>query len=449
MGFSALPNSFSTGERNWTAARGNESADFTTRTVHAPTDLSPRSTYARTHANATVAIGHDTLAEFSREADIPYDVCTATDYGRISSALQQTYAAAEDGVWDTYEEEYDDSTTIPHYKALALDPGRRLPDGAIEFYESTDDILAAYAIAAKSCIGGPSDDWVTFNTALSKRIPDDSPDAKRRNLFRTAVQQAVRAAASAIVGDYDEHPTHESLSDVKEPETTERAATAAWYFLQQYLNRDDDAGELYPRDERLADDSWDDCDESEWCNMHFRYPTLVLPQSPKLRRRAWRMSDEGALIRSPHRMCSDGRVFGSVRRKADSGSVIIDTSGSMHLSSDDIDEIMTALPGVTVATYCSDGDHDGELRIVARKGRRAGKDDLTDRNWGGNGVDGPALRWLAKQPAPRYWVCDGVVTGIYDNTSPNLRTECDRLTRRYDITRIHSIHHLRDMFGNS
>ena len=449
MGFSALPNTFSTGERNWTTARGNAPADFSARTVHAPTDLSARSTYARAHANATVALGHTHLDVLSNVHEIPYDVCQATDYGRISSVLEQTYETAASGVYDDYDDEHDSSTAIDHYKARALDPGRRLPDGAIEFDESTDDILAAYAIAAKSCIGGPSSDWYAFNAALAKPIADDAPDAKRRNLFRRALRQAVRSAAEAIV-TYEDSPTYESLDHVKDPGTTERAAETAWYFLHQYLNRPDDDGNVVDgRDERLADDQWDDCEETDWCTMHFKYPALVLPQSSKLRRRTWRMSDEGALVRSPHRMCSDGRVFGSIRRKPDSGSVLIDTSGSMHLTPDSIDEIMTALPGVTVATYCSDAKYDGELRIVARKGRRASAADISNEHWMGNGVDGPALRWLAKQPAPRYWICDGVVTGIHDATSSDLRTECDRLIRRYDITRIDGMYQLRKMFGTS
>jgi hypothetical protein len=38
--------------------------------------------------------------------------------------LQQTYRAAEQGVWDDEEEIYDESTHTSHYKALDLDPGR-------------------------------------------------------------------------------------------------------------------------------------------------------------------------------------------------------------------------------------------------------------------------------------------------------------------------------------
>lgn len=447
MGFPALPNAFTYGDRDWSVATGPASADHAKRTVYAPTDLSQSSRFQRAHANASVRHGHEAVDTFCDAKGVHPKVAHAVDYARISSLLRQASSIAHDGPYDDATCEFEGGTTLLS-RSTDWDPPRRLPDGALAFYENTDDILAAFDLVTRACHGGQTADWHEYYHWLRSPIDPKSPDAKRRTLFKQAIREAT-SAVSSIISPYDEEPTEDSLDNTTYVARTEMAATDAWEILSAYLSRDSDEGELLtPRDPVLANDEWDDLDtESEWCTMRLVRPVLKLPHKAELRRRAWRMSDEGALLRSPHRACSDGRVFGSIRRKRDSGSVLIDTSGSMCLHADEVDQIMTLLPGVTVATYCSDASYDGELRIVAAKGRRASTDEMTNEDWFGNGVDGPALRWLARQPAPRYWICDGVVTGIHDNTTQDLREECQRLARRYTITRIHSLHELRQHLG--
>jgi hypothetical protein len=53
----------------------------------------------------------------------------------------------------------------------------------------------------------------------------------------------------------------------------------------------------------------------------------------------------------------------------------------------------------------------------------------------GNVVDGPALRWLARQPEPRIWISDGHVTGIADQPSSDLAVDAIHICRKARITR--------------
>ena len=443
MGFPALPNTFSYDSQKWTTDIGNGDADFATRTVFAPTDLSRSSRFQRAHANASVRLGHEDLATFCRENGVPAQIAHACDYARVSSALQQSQSIAHNGSWDEHEGDYYGTTSIAS-RATDYAPPDRLPHGALTFYESTDDILTGFDLTLRSLIGGTTVDWSEYHRWQREPVDPTAPDANRRRLYKQTVRLALIAAAEHLC-PYEDEPSDSSLEYTTYVSNTEVAARRAWEIISNYLNRESDDGDIIdPHDRRLASDEWDDdYREREWCQMHLVRPTLMMPHSAELRRRAWRMSDEGAMLRSPHRAFSDGRVFGTIRRKRDSGSVLIDTSGSMSLHARDIDEIMLHLPGVTVATYCSDAQLDGELRIVAAKGRRAPTDQLTNEEWYGNGVDGPALRWLAKQPQPRYWVCDGIVTGVHDGTNSDLREECQHLTKKYHITRIDSLHQLR------
>ena len=58
-------------------------------------------------------------------------------------------------------------------------------------------------------------------------------------------------------------------------------------------------------------------------------------------------------------------------------------------------------------------------------------------------VDGPALRWLARQDRPRIWVSDGVVTGVGDdNPNPAMLVEVARIIARSGIRWISGLNKL-------
>ena len=71
----------------------------------------------------------------------------------------------------------------------------------------------------------------------------------------------------------------------------------------------------------------------------------------------------------------------------------------------------------------------------ARDGRCAAPEHL--KAFGsGNIVDVPALQWLARQPAPRVWISDGLVTGMSDTASTEIQRRCKEIRRRAGILRV-------------
>lgn len=118
--------------------------------------------------------------------------------------------------------------------------------------------------------------------------------------------------------------------------------------------------------------------------------------------------------------------------------MLVDTSGSMSLDAADLDRILRETQGAAqVAIYSGKGER-GELRIVARGGRRAAACHLEPFG-GGNIVDLPALDWLARQPAPRIWISDGGVTGVGDSSSAEIRRRCKRVVARGRISQVEDV----------
>jgi len=128
------------------------------------------------------------------------------------------------------------------------------------------------------------------------------------------------------------------------------------------------------------------------------------------------------------------RVFDRTRRHV-GGVVLIDQSGSMNLSGEQIEAIMLAAPGCTIVGYSHLPGSTGTPNawVLAKGGRRT---ENTETYNMGNGVDGPILRWAvetARKGEPIVWVCDGVVTSKDDEMCHNLEDECARIVRRHKV----------------
>ena len=147
-----------------------------------------------------------------------------------------------------------------------------------------------------------------------------------------------------------------------------------------------------------------------------------------------RPSDEGTQIRRLDRLLVDGRVFASKRHLV-GGTVLIDGSGSMGWSREDILRCVEVAPAATVAVYSGHGDK-GALRIVAKDGRMVAPDLVASPCGLGNIVDGPALDWLAKQAEPRIWISDAAVTGVDEVQNPLLVAEVHRTLLAGRIARL-------------
>lgn len=171
----------------------------------------------------------------------------------------------------------------------------------------------------------------------------------------------------------------------------------------------------------------------DWCPMDIETPRLVEHPETRKRMRAMRHTDTGVAIGSIARLLVDERCFHEPRLVRH-GTVLIDCSGSMHLSARDVQEMVHNAPAITVGLYAGDCSR-GTLRIVARRGCIS--PDLDDYDLpNGNCVDGPALEWLGTQEGPRIWVSDGIVTGRGDNTADNLYRDAYEICVRHRISRV-------------
>lgn len=181
-----------------------------------------------------------------------------------------------------------------------------------------------------------------------------------------------------------------------------------------------------------------------WCPMM----TIEAPFKTTIRnemaRRRVRYGLEGP-FRYPHRIspAGDGSCF-SRKRKTLGGTLLIDCSGSMSLSSGDIAHIIDLLPASLIAGYDGDG-HTGYLMIFAREGKMIDLRDISSYlGCSGNCVDGPALEWLIKQKKPHIWVSDGMVTGEHDHMSSNLHYEAHSLVVRNRVIQLPNLELAKD-----
>jgi len=138
----------------------------------------------------------------------------------------------------------------------------------------------------------------------------------------------------------------------------------------------------------------------------------------------------GRRPRRLHRLMTDPakRVFDRTTRGS-GGMVIIDASGSMAFSAEQIASIVENAPGCTVAIYSDRNktDDSPNFWVVADKGKMV--ETLSGIPYGhGNGVDYPAIVWgvenRQQKSAPLVWVTDGGVCGFQDGYSEVLALQC-------------------------
>lgn len=128
---------------------------------------------------------------------------------------------------------------------------------------------------------------------------------------------------------------------------------------------------------------------------------------------------QGVEMRYAHRYMLDKAVFS--QRLLTEGGLMIDGSGSMHWTNDDMQEIMRLIPAIWVGIYSGIGASHlvrppagqiyARICTIAKQGKFARFDGLDRGHNAGNDCDLEALRLLAKWPAPRFWLSDGIVCG--------------------------------------
>lgn len=141
------------------------------------------------------------------------------------------------------------------------------------------------------------------------------------------------------------------------------------------------------------------------------------------------------MLVDPERRIFDRKVKGT------GGLVLIDQSGSMALSEGDLWKIIEAAPGCTIIGYSHrpGSNSTPNVWVLAERGKVC--NEIREGN-GGNGVDGPAIKFAAsKRRAGEafIWVCDGIVTNDKDDHSLNLDEKAARLVIQHGIHMVYNV----------
>lgn len=129
-----------------------------------------------------------------------------------------------------------------------------------------------------------------------------------------------------------------------------------------------------------------------------------------------------------------GPVF-DYTKKLKGGTVLIDNSGSMSLTVDEIVQMVKTAPLSTIAMYEGNRNTNiGYLTIIAKMGRCATAEAIARVQDGGhNIVDYHSLCWLSGMPEPRIWVSDQNVTAVNASCPSIYRTACMSVVRQTGI----------------
>lgn len=140
----------------------------------------------------------------------------------------------------------------------------------------------------------------------------------------------------------------------------------------------------------------------------------------------------GRLYTDPQR-----RVFDHERR-AKGGIVLIDGSGSMALTRENVLNILKVAPGATVVIYSDMDEGEGNrpnIHILAKDGKCVDEKNMPEFG-AGNGVDYPALDWAIKErkgKEPIVWVTDGGVCTANSGFSHTQALQCIKHAKRNKV----------------
>lgn len=189
-----------------------------------------------------------------------------------------------------------------------------------------------------------------------------------------------------------------------------------------------------------------------------RFAPLVLDHAVTLDRRVTGAvasrrapSATGRGVVRPDRLVTDParRLFDRTSRGV-GGVVVVDQSGSMALTSEDLERLLAAAPGAFVLGYShAPGSSDvPNAWVLAQRGRAA---STVRAGNVGNGVDGPALRFaLSRRRAGEgvIWICDGQITDSGDHADAALTEECARLVVRHGIRMVSTVDEALGVLGS-
>lgn len=426
--------------RAWTMRKGPRAeVDVRSRTMVAPDGVeacavcgAEHARAERVHALVRAAVGVPSIATMRRSHD------------------ERGYGPAPDAVYQAVADAFMGGMVGALYSDDDVDLSRDCPGTAAAMLQrslSRGDLAGALAAAVEVGAGAASDSLAASTVEAVARAASMSPHV-REALGQAAItagrfiSRRGRGCSRASTGDLDEAvrntvPLHAEWAWSTLAEAVARAeADAATEAAREAAAAEARAAEargVPTRPTMMGSRKGAATGEHGATGAPGGFPTFVgggsrearwgkmvesiaepMRRAPGMSARDIREADIGAVPMYPHRH-ADGRIWGVVRG-APAGTVLVDVSGSMSWSAEDLLSVVRGFPGATVALYSGGRPEpgSGRLVIVGRRGRLyepKGGNLRHALDMGGlNVIDGPALRWLARQRRPRIWVSDGGVT---------------------------------------
>lgn len=232
------------------------------------------------------------------------------------------------------------------------------------------------------------------------KIPEDKPEDIGESVRESAAKEKAEELDEAS-DDSEDEPDEDEVPD--EPKLTEK------------FESDDE-------DERLADST------GLSGKMEIVHCALTIKNVWHKRKN----TDTGYVFRHPDRVLTDGRCFSANRKAPFIGTILIDCSGSMRLSTEQIELIVREGCGCTVAGYSGHGSA-GKLQILSENGHMVS--ELPNFQMG-NVIDVPALNWLSEHRGNKIWISDGGVTGIGDHLKSAITADCANIVDKHEVMNV-------------
>ena len=137
-----------------------------------------------------------------------------------------------------------------------------------------------------------------------------------------------------------------------------------------------------------------------------------------------------------HNYCGDPlrRIF-TRNSRGTRALVIVDSSGSMSLSTHQLNQILNTSHGATVVAYSHRHSQTPNTYLLAHNGRKVR--EIPDSLGSSNECDLTAAQYAvdnyARPGAPIIWITDGMVTGLNERRHPKLNEQCATYAAAHNI----------------
>jgi len=385
-----------------TATRGDAYTDFTSHVLRVPFHDTPEARLVRAHelVHAKVSPTEDTettrlmVSEFGArtlECAEEYRVNTLVDRAGFDTALLSDGSEGKSGDMMSREDTREAWRELVNFAAACAGTGAQKPliAGVKKNNPEWAKLLSQMCRDLAKRANG-----ISTEKLASTEIIDDTPEGYARY-----TRDFARVIANYAGADPDADMVNKALARASNP-GSRRPATGEWAAL------------VWGKTE----------------------PDVTSQKQDKLGRKKV-ASVSGRRLAYPSRLLTDPerRIFAraSVGR---GGVIVIDMSGSMDVSAEQIEALLKALPSATIVGYSHKPGNLGGMAnawVLAKGGKRAA---VLPQGNVGNGCDYPIIQWATREriaSEPVVWVCDGQTTDSNDH--PLVTADLVKLVVRHKV----------------